>query len=72
VPKHYEGEITELKADRSIGAPEMGWDKHGRVEVVRVPGDHYSMIKEPDVRGLVSAIGACIDRRIAIRAVEAV
>ena len=71
-PKNYSGAITVFKAERSAGANDMGWAQYGHVDTVTVPGDHYSMIKEPDVRGLVNALGNSIDKAGHTRAVEAV
>lgn len=36
----------------------LGWDRHvdGPVATRRIPGDHVSIFKEPDVRGLAAAI----------------
>ncbi len=71
-PKPYSGTITVFKAERSAGANDMGWGQYGHIDTVTVPGDHYSMIKEPDVRALVNALGSCIDKAGHTRAVEAV
>lgn len=50
-PKPYTGKLTVLKAATSWGPKEMGWSElaQGGLDVQVVPGDHYNMIKEPNV-----------------------
>jgi thioesterase domain-containing protein len=50
-PKPYHGKLTVLKAETSWGPKEMGWTAlaQGGLNVQVVPGDHYNMIKEPNV-----------------------
>jgi len=47
--------------------PAMGWEKHV-IEIVRVPGDHFSMLTEPHVRVLADRLKACIDKALATEA----
>ncbi len=69
----YDGPVTVFKALGSTGVEHMGWAQWSQnVDVRHVPGDHYSMIKEPDVRTLATALGSCIDLAVSKRAVEAV
>ena len=35
--------------------PSMGWNKH-LIERVKVPGDHNSMVREPDVKALAEKL----------------
>ncbi|MDY6901445.1 MAG: amino acid adenylation domain-containing protein, partial [Cyanobacteriota bacterium] len=35
--------------------PSMGWDKH-LIEKIKVPGDHNSMVREPDVKALAESL----------------
>ena len=71
--KPYDGAVTVFKALQSIGVDHMGWAQWSQhVDVRHVPGDHYSMIKEPDVRMLSTVLGSCIDLAVSKRAVEAV
>ncbi|MDQ3101822.1 MAG: thioesterase domain-containing protein, partial [Bacteroidota bacterium] len=72
-PKPYAGPVTVLRAEASPGE-DMGWGKivTGPVEVRVVPGDHYNMIKEPQVRKLVQELSACIDHAVSRHSVEAV
>lgn len=71
-PKPYAGTVTLFRAEGSSGPEEMGWGALARVRVHTVPGDHYSMVKEPQVRVLANELGLAIDKAIATQAVEAV
>ncbi|WAN69720.1 amino acid adenylation domain-containing protein [Moorena producens JHB] len=45
--------------------PLMGWEEHV-VDLIRVPGDHNSMVSEPDhVRVLADKLKTCIDQALA-------
>ncbi|HEX8424095.1 MAG TPA: non-ribosomal peptide synthetase, partial [Pyrinomonadaceae bacterium] len=62
VPDVYEGQVTYFKAvgDGTNGAGDMsqGWRELalGGVEVHRLPGDHYSILKQPYVDALAERI----------------
>lgn len=71
-PRPYAGTVTLFRAQDSTGPEEMGWGALGRVRVHIIPGDHYSMVKEPQVRILANELGLVIDKAIATQAVEAV
>ena len=70
----YEGPLTIFKAEGSAGPGDLGWNRRaqGEIEVVTVPGDHYSMIREPHVETLALELARCIDKGLAKQAVEAV
>jgi thioesterase domain-containing protein len=72
-PKPYAGPVTVFRAEESPG-DDMGWRKivAGPVDVRVVPGDHYNMIKEPQVKKLVQELSACIDLAVSRHSVEAV
>ena len=72
-PTPYAGPVTVFRAEASPGG-DMGWGKivTGPVDVRVVPGDHYSMIKEPQVRKLVQELSASIDHAVSRHSVEAV
>ncbi|MBK8498107.1 MAG: amino acid adenylation domain-containing protein [Flavobacteriales bacterium] len=57
-PKPYKGQLTVFKAATSWGPNEMGWSAlaHGGLDVQVVPGDHYSIIKEPNVAALTEKL----------------
>ncbi|MBK9515223.1 MAG: hypothetical protein IPO05_16715 [Flavobacteriales bacterium] len=52
--KPYEGAMMILKAMDAWGPDDLGWSTLSRqlLDIRRVPGDHYSMIKEPHVAEL--------------------
>jgi amino acid adenylation domain-containing protein len=72
-PKPYSGPVTVMRAEASPG-DDMGWRTivTGPVDVRVVPGDHYNMIKEPQVKKLVQELSACIERAVSRHSVEAV
>lgn len=63
MPSPYNGKLTVIKAGQSWGPKEMGWEKlaRGGMEVVVVPGDHYSLIKEPHVQALTRELVARLE-----------
>ena len=73
-PRPYDGPVTVFKADRSPGPDDMGWSKlvTGPLDIRVLPGDHYSLIKDPEVVLLVKELSASIDRAVSKHAVEAV
>ena len=63
---HVLGPGRMTNARREFVFPDNGWGPHvGRVDVHEVPGDHDSMVLEPNVRVLASKL------RRAIQAAEA-
>ncbi|MFN7949393.1 MAG: amino acid adenylation domain-containing protein [Blastocatellia bacterium] len=66
LPQVYPGRVTFFCAEQEVSAAEniTGWQKlaAGGVEVITVPGDHQTMIKEPDVQHLAQRLQACLDR----------
>ena len=65
-PRVYPGHITLFRASEQPGdgplEPDLGWGRlaSGGVEVYEVPGDHLSMIHEPDVQFLAARMKECI------------
>jgi len=55
----YKGKLTVFKAEHSWGPNEMGWESlaKGGLDVRIVPGDHYTVIEEPNVGQLAKEIG---------------
>ena len=53
-PRPYDGRLTVFRAQEAWGPSDLGWQATcGRkVDVEVVPGDHYSMIQEPQVEQL--------------------
>jgi thioesterase domain-containing protein len=68
VPKFYPGKVTFFSAAEEVCPEESltGWKRlaQGGVEVVEVPGDHQTMIKEPFVRELARALAESINQSI--------
>jgi len=73
-PKLYNGPVTVFKAKKSPGVLDMGWAKlvKGQLHVHELPGDHYSLIKDPEVKQLVKELAISIDLAVSKHAVEAV
>jgi amino acid adenylation domain-containing protein len=57
-PKPWRGRLIVMKARDSWGPKEMGWSSlaQGSLDVMVLPGDHYSIIKEPHVKELAYAL----------------
>ena len=61
VVKYDLGGDRRLNAERSLLTEDNGWTSYVRnLEVVEVPGNHDSMVLEPNVRVLVSSIRRAI------------
>ncbi len=65
-PRQYPGRVTLFVAEKrpageALG-PDLGWGAlaAGGVEIRHVPGDHLSMVHEPDVRALARELQACL------------
>ena len=65
IPQIYPGQVTFFCAGEEISAAEsqLGWKllSAGNVEVVDIPGDHQSMIKEPHVIALAGKLQAALN-----------
>ncbi|HEX8351278.1 MAG TPA: AMP-binding protein, partial [Pyrinomonadaceae bacterium] len=65
-PGAYGGRVTVFKAGDGVGgrdaAAEWGPLAAGGVEVLSVPGDHFSFVREPHVGALAGALTACLER----------
>jgi thioesterase domain-containing protein/acyl carrier protein len=74
VPQSYSGKVTLFRATASIyhsldgvlDSDELGWDEFagGGLEVHKVPGNHSTLITEPNVRVLAAELKPCIDRAL--------
>jgi thioesterase domain-containing protein len=70
VAEPYEGKVTLFRAAGETGHRGadrlMGWGELAtKVELHKVPGDHISMLREPQVRVFARRLAACIDSAIA-------
>jgi len=70
----YHGPITVFKAEASSGAEHMGWARKepSSLEVRVVPGDHYNVVKEPQVKALAMELGRSIEKALGQRAAAAI
>jgi thioesterase domain-containing protein len=64
-PRGYAGRVmvyTTSDGARYTGSPTLGWDRHvrGPLTVHRVPGDHVSMLYEPNIDAVAAAMDAHI------------
>ncbi len=61
--KPYPGQLTVFKAERSWGPMDLGWHAlaKGGLDLEVLPGDHYSMVHEPDVAHLAEQLRLRID-----------
>jgi len=63
-PRPYDGQVMILKAKDAWGPDDLGWTMLSRqlLDIHRVPGDHYSVIKEPHVAELAAQIEERLSR----------
>jgi thioesterase domain-containing protein len=70
-PTRLRGRVTLFRANENhalyrpdaAADPTLGWDAFAETtEVHVVPGDHFSMLSEPEVRTLANEIQLCLDR----------
>ena len=68
VPKVYEGKVTFFCADEEVCPEEnlTGWRRlaAGGVDVINVPGDHQTMIKQPHVAKLAQSLEEAIQKGV--------
>jgi thioesterase domain-containing protein len=64
-PQHYAGRITLIRAaERAVSSDlALGWSRWaaGGVDVYTLPGDHYTLLKDPHVRALAERLQVCLD-----------
>ncbi|MFM2303856.1 MAG: hypothetical protein RLZZ135_1266 [Cyanobacteriota bacterium] len=69
IPQVYPGKVTIFRSEsQSLYRdlyPELGWKNlvSGGIECEDIPGDHYEMIREPNVRVLARKLNDWIDRQ---------
>jgi thioesterase domain-containing protein len=61
----YDGALTLFAAGEPAEDPTLGWGAlaQGGVEVHRVPGHHYTMLRPPHARELAARLGAALEAR---------
>ncbi len=67
IPKPWSGEATLLRAEdvsyvHRAGGAAYAWDKLMRVHVVQTPGNHATLLLEPNASVLVRTLGALLER----------
>jgi thioesterase domain-containing protein len=66
VPQSYPGKIALFKAMESSanGAHDYGWKPFAAsgVEAQHLPGDHFSLMREPHVRSLAQRLSDCLSK----------
>ena len=69
----YSGHITLLRTADSTGPADMGWGglARGGVDVRAVPGNHFSMVKEPHVAVIAKELERAVDAHLRERAAQA-
>jgi thioesterase domain-containing protein len=66
VPRRYTGRLILLRADHhgaeAAEDPELAWGVYasGGVETHTIPGDHYSVIRKPNVRRVAEILTECL------------
>ena len=63
-PQLFDGRVTLFKAEEPLpgSGPENSWEEFALdgVEIHSVPGNHYTMTREPHVRALARVLAHCI------------
>jgi thioesterase domain-containing protein/acyl carrier protein len=69
VPQWYPGPITLFRAQcrplLRLHGKDLGWNRlaGGGLKIVRVPGNHETMMREPNVRSLAETLLACLETK---------
>ena len=66
-PRPYSGSITLIKAsqplDEQLPSKDLGWSKWAEDVVVEtVLGNHYTLVREPNVETLADKLNGCLQR----------
>lgn len=66
-PQPYPGRITLLRATEQLAHnaddPALGWGElTASTEIYEVPGNHYTITTEPNVKALAERLKACLDK----------
>jgi thioesterase domain-containing protein len=63
-PPVYGGDIVFFQASERVADSTVGWQEiiEGTMEVVQVPGTHYTMLRMPKVAGVADILRTYIDR----------
>jgi thioesterase domain-containing protein len=68
-PKPYEGRVVLFRAthapkEGSYGPPDLGWGTltAGGLDIIMIPGDHHSMLQEPNIAVLAEEMSRWLAR----------
>ena len=69
-PQPYDGRIVFLRAEHGLRVemnmdePTLGWGRYSStpIDVYDTPGDHYSMLRQPHVKGLAETLKGCFEK----------
>jgi thioesterase domain-containing protein len=64
-PQSLRGQITLFKAEEAMtmqGDSRSGWEDYALegMELLHVPGDHFTMVREPNVKVLAAHLARCV------------
>ncbi|OYD96428.1 non-ribosomal peptide synthetase [Nostoc sp. 'Peltigera membranacea cyanobiont' 210A] len=64
IPQPYPNRITLLCASEQVAAVSHDWSKlaAGGVEIHNIPGNHYAIVRKPNVQFLAERLGIYLDR----------
>ncbi|HWS53776.1 MAG TPA: thioesterase domain-containing protein, partial [Pyrinomonadaceae bacterium] len=66
VPRPYAGRVTLVRAGANAAGRDQAGEwaplARGGLEVLTVPGDHFSFVREPHAGALAEALRACLER----------
>ena len=64
IPQPYPNRITLLCASEQVAPVSHDWSKlaAGGVEIHNIPGDHYAIVRKPNVQFLAERLGIYLDR----------
>jgi thioesterase domain-containing protein/acyl carrier protein len=69
VPQVYPGDMILFRPEKqdwwSMPDPYLDWPRWiaGDIELLQVPGDHYTMVLEPNIAGVAEQLKVCMDER---------
>jgi len=63
-PAVYKGDVVLIRSEMNDEAPESFWSRlvTGEFKVIDVPGNHLSMLEEPNVAALADHLKTCIEK----------
>ncbi len=69
VASPYDGPLTVFRSEGGVhagrsGEPAQGWDDYARgdIRVFNIPGDHFSIMRNPHARALAASVEQCLNQ----------